>query len=54
MADAETAKLQIGGRFDVGNVKGFASLLQKGFGLDVRETDGTITISSQRPVPGAR
>lgn len=49
MADAEAAKLQIGGRFDVGNVKGFANLLQRGFGLDVRETDDTITIASQRP-----
>lgn len=49
MADAEAAKLRIGGRFDVGNVKGFANLLQRGFGLDVRETEDTITIASHRP-----
>jgi transmembrane sensor len=48
IADAEAAKLQIGGRFDAGNVKGFANLLQRGFGLDVRETNDTITIASQR------
>lgn len=48
LADAEAAKLRIGGRFDVGNVKGFASLLQRGFGLDVRETGDTITVASQR------
>jgi transmembrane sensor len=48
LADAEAAKLRIGGRFDVGNVKGFAGLLQRGFGLDVRETDDAITIASQR------
>lgn len=48
MADAEAARLQIGGRFDVGNVAGFASLLRRGFGLDVRETDDTITIASGR------
>jgi transmembrane sensor len=46
LADAEAAKLRIGGRFDVGNVKGFAGLLQRGFGLDVRETDDQITIAS--------
>lgn len=49
MADAEAARLQIGGRFDVGNVKGFANLLQRGFGLDVRETEDTITVASRRP-----
>jgi transmembrane sensor len=48
MADAEAAQLRIGGRFDVGNVKGFANLLQKGFGLDVRESGDTITVASQR------
>ena len=49
MADTEAAKLQIGGRFDVGNVKGFAHLLQQGFGLEVRETGDTITVASHRP-----
>jgi transmembrane sensor len=48
MADPEAAKLQIGGRFDVGNVEGFAKLLERGFGLDVRETADTITIASRR------
>jgi transmembrane sensor len=46
LADAKVAKMRIGGRFDVGNVKGFAGLLQRGFGLDVRETDDQITIAS--------
>jgi transmembrane sensor len=54
LADAEAARLKIGGRFDVDNVKGFANLLQRGFGLDVRETGDTITIASRRPPPGRR
>ena len=54
MADAEAAQLRIGGRFDVGNVQGFANLLQKGFGLDVRESGDTITVASQRAGRGAR
>lgn len=49
LADAEAASMKIGGRFDAGNVKGFASLLQRGFGLDVRETDDTITVGRRRP-----
>lgn len=48
LADAATAKVKIGGRFDVDNIKGFANLLQRGFGLDVRETNDTITIASRR------
>lgn len=48
IGDAEAAKLQIGGRFDVGNVQGFASLLRQGFGLDVREAGDTIAVSSRR------
>jgi transmembrane sensor len=48
LADPDVARLQIGGRFDVGNVAGFANLLQRGFGLDVRETGDTITIASHR------
>jgi transmembrane sensor len=51
LADAEAAKLRIGGSFDVDNVSGFASLLQRGFGLDVLETNDTITIASRRPRP---
>lgn len=47
LADAEAAKVTIGGRFDVGNVRGFANLLERGFGLEVRETDATITIASR-------
>jgi transmembrane sensor len=55
LADAEAAGLTIGGRFDVDNVEGFANLLRRGFGLDVRETDGTITIASrQLPVSPRR
>ena len=54
MGDAEAAKVQIGGRFDVGNVKGFTNLLQQGFGLDVHEADGTIMISSHGAVRAAR
>lgn len=54
MGDAEAAKVQIGGRFDVGNVKGFTNLLQQGFGLDVHEADGTITVSSHKAVHSAR
>jgi transmembrane sensor len=49
LADAEAAKLKIGGRFDVDNIRGFAHLLQRGFGLDVRETNDTITIASRLP-----
>jgi transmembrane sensor len=49
LADTEAAGLKIGGRFDVDNIKGFASLLERGFGLDVRETNDTITIASRRP-----
>jgi transmembrane sensor len=48
LADAEAARLKIGGRFDVDNIEGFASLLRRGFGLDVRETNDTITIASSR------
>ena len=48
LADAEAAGLTIGGRFDADNIEGFANLLRRGFGLDVRETDGTITIASRR------
>jgi transmembrane sensor len=48
LADAEAARLTIGGRFDVNNIEGFANLLRRGFGLDVRETDDTITIASRR------
>ena len=48
LADAEAAKLRIGGSFDVDNVSGFASLLQRGFGLDVLETNDTITVASRR------
>jgi transmembrane sensor len=48
LADAEAAGLTIGGRFDVDNIEGFANLLRRGFGLDVRETDDTITIASRR------
>jgi transmembrane sensor len=50
VADAGAAGLQIGGRFDAGNVTGFASLLQRGFGLDVRDSGDTITVASRRPV----
>jgi transmembrane sensor len=49
LADAEAARQTIGGRFDVDNIEGFANLLRRGFGLDVRETDDTITIASRRP-----
>lgn len=49
MADAAAAAQQIGGRFDADNVEGFARLLQRGFGLDVRETGDTITVASHRP-----
>jgi transmembrane sensor len=49
LADAAAAGLKIGGRFDVDNIQAFARLLQRGFGLDVRETDDTITIASRRP-----
>jgi len=49
LADAEAARMQISGRFDAGNVTGFASLLQRGFGLDVRETGDTIAIASHKP-----
>ena len=48
LADAEAAGLTIGGRFDVDNIEGFANLLRRGFGLDVRETPDTITIASRR------
>ncbi|CAN7166783.1 FecR domain-containing protein [Pseudoduganella sp. LjRoot289] len=48
LADAEAAKLQISGRFDVGNAQGFANLLQRGFGLEVRETNDAITVASRR------
>jgi transmembrane sensor len=48
LADAEAAGLKIGGRFDVDNIEGFANLLQRGFGLDVRATNDTITIASRR------
>lgn len=51
MADPQVAKLQIGGRFDVGNVDGFAKLLERGFGLDVRDSADTITIASRRAPP---
>lgn len=54
MADAEAGKLQVGGRFDANNVKGFANLLQQGFGLHLRETDDTITVSSGRPARDGR
>jgi transmembrane sensor len=53
LADADAARLKIGGRFDVDNIEGFAHLLQRGFGLDVRETNDAITIASSRP-PAAR
>lgn len=52
IGDAEVAKLRIGGRFDAGNVKGFVNLLQRGFGLDVRETDDAIIIRRHQPRPG--
>ncbi|MFS2026162.1 FecR family protein [Massilia sp. CT11-137] len=52
LADAGAAGLTIGGRFDADNIEGFANLLRRGFGLDVRETDGTITIAS-RQLPGS-
>jgi transmembrane sensor len=48
LADADAAKLKIGGRFDVDNITGFTNLLQRGFGLDVRESGDTITIASRR------
>jgi transmembrane sensor len=48
LADAEAAGLTIGGRFDVDNIEGFANLLRRGFRLDVREADDTITIASRR------
>lgn len=51
VADAGAAALKIGGRFDAGNVKGFANLLQRGFGLDVRENGDTITIASHHAPP---
>jgi transmembrane sensor len=53
MADAEAARLKIGGRFDVDNIEGFANLLRRGFGLDVRETNDTIVIASRR-LPASR
>jgi hypothetical protein len=45
----DTAKLKIGGRFDVDNIRGFGHLLQRGFGLDVHETNDAITIASRLP-----
>lgn len=51
LADAQAAGMQISGRFDAGNVTGFAGLLQRGFSLDVRETGDTITIASRRASP---
>lgn len=49
VADAGAAGMKIGGRFNADNVQGFADLLRRGFGLDVRETGDTITIASRRP-----
>ena len=54
LADAEAAGLTIGGRFDVDNIEGFANLLRRGFGLDVRETNDAITIASRRSPTGRR
>ena len=48
LADAEAAGLTIGGRFDVDNIEDFANLLRRGFGLDVHETNDTITVASRR------
>jgi transmembrane sensor len=54
LADAEAAGLKIGGRFDVDNIEGFANLMQRGFGLDVRATDDTITIATRPPSASMR
>ena len=48
IADPQAAGLRIGGRFDVNNVKGFADLLARGFGLDVRAAGGRITVATNR------
>ena len=52
-AGHEAAKLKIGGRFDVDNINGFANLLQRGFGLDVHETNDSITIGKSPAADGA-
>lgn len=52
LADAEAAGLTIGGRFDVDNIEDFANLLRRGFGLDVHETNDTITVANRRS-PGS-
>lgn len=48
VADAATAAIRIGGRFEVANVDAFARLLRQGFGVEVREVDGGIVISAAR------
>ncbi|HEX6703372.1 MAG TPA: FecR domain-containing protein [Albitalea sp.] len=48
IADAETARIRIGGRFEVTNVDGFARLLQVGFGVQVRREGDRIILSGGR------
>jgi transmembrane sensor len=45
IADADVGRIRIGGSFNVGNVAGFAQLLQQGFGLEVDRTPEQIRVT---------
>ena len=48
IADAETARIRVGGRFEVANVDAFARLLHIGFGVQVQHEGDRIILSGGR------